>query len=169
MDDYVEYVNDARHVYFDEVGARPAVEDMVSFLSSCPELSRRDYTWDLFKLCCLCLGHVASKLPDVSLGSCKVGLTSVDLSSVIEPIQGYLLSCVFEGKFFNDPEPISSCLELIETFCGKILQSDYNPWESVEVQEYEKIRGELEKAYKALRVESDVGSASSLSKSVFVP
>ena len=133
MDDYVEFVNDVRHVYLDEVGARPAVEEMVSFLSSCPELSRSEYTWDIFKLCCLCLGHVASKLPDVSLGSCKVGVTSVDLSSVTEPIQGYLLSCVSEGKFFTDPEPISSCLELIETFCGKVLQSDYNPWESVKV------------------------------------
>ena len=110
IDDYLEFVNDVRHVYIDEVGARPAVEDMVSFFSSCPELSRREYTWNLFKLCCLFLGHVASKLLDVSLKSCKVGVASVDLSSVIEAIQGYLLSCDSEGNFFTDPESISSCL-----------------------------------------------------------
>ena len=92
IDDYVEIIDDLRPVYLDELGVGPDVEDMVSFLSSCPELSRREYTWDLFKLCCLCLGHVSPKLPDVSLGSSKVGVTSVDLSSVIEPIQGYLLS-----------------------------------------------------------------------------
>ena len=110
MDDYLVFVNDVRHVYLDEVGARPAVEDMVFFLSSCPELSRREYTWDLFKLCCLCLGHVASKLLDVSLKSCKIGVTSVDLSSVMEAIQGYLLSCDSERNFFTDPESFSSCL-----------------------------------------------------------
>ena len=68
IDDYVEFVDDVRHVYLDELGVGPAVEDMVSFLSSCPELSRREYTWNIFKLCCLCLGHVSPKLPDVSLG-----------------------------------------------------------------------------------------------------
>ena len=53
IDDYIEIKDDMRHVYLDEVGVGPDVEDMVSFLSSCPELSRREYTWDLFKLCCL--------------------------------------------------------------------------------------------------------------------
>ena len=93
-------------MYLDEVGVGPNVEDMVSFLSPCPELSLREYTWDLFKLCCLCLGHVAPKLPDVSLGSSKVGATRVDLSSVIEPIQGYLLSGDAEGNFFTYPGSI---------------------------------------------------------------
>ena len=87
IDDYIELIDDVRHVYPDELAVEPEVEDMVSFLSSCPELSRREYTWELFKLCSLCLGHVAPKLPDVSLGSGKVEVTSVDLSSVVEPIQ----------------------------------------------------------------------------------
>ena len=92
IDDYIEFADDVRHVYLDELGVGPDVEDMVSFLSSCPELSRGRYTWDLFKLSCLCLGHVAPKLPDVSFGSSKVGVTSFDLSSILEPVQGYLLS-----------------------------------------------------------------------------
>ena len=105
----------------------------IFFLSSCPELSRREYTWKLFKLRSLCLGHISPKLPDVSLVSTKVGVTSVDLSSAIELIQGYLLSCDSEGKFFLDLESISSCLELLESFCDRALQYDYNPWESVNV------------------------------------
>ena len=168
IDDFVEFVNDVRHVYLDELGAGPAVEDMFPSLCSCPELSRKEYTWDLFKLCCLCLGHVASKLPDVSLGSSRVGITSFDLSSVMEPVQGYLLSCDSEGNFFTDPESISSCLELPETFCDRTLQSDYNPWESGNVQGYEKIRAEMEKSYKFVRVASEVESSSSLSEPVFV-
>ena len=88
--DYVEFVDDVRHVYVDELGVGPAVEDMVYFPSSYPELSGREYPWSLMKLCCLCLGHVSSKLPDVLLGSSRFGLNSVDLSSVIEPIQDYL-------------------------------------------------------------------------------
>ena len=128
IDDYIEFIDDVRHVYLDDMGVGPAVEDMASFLSSCPELSRREYTWDLFKLCCLCLAHVAPKLPDVSLGSSKVGVTSVDLSSVVEPIQGYLLSGDAEGNFFTDPGSISSCMQLLETFSDSALQCGYNPW-----------------------------------------
>ena len=168
IDDYVEFIDDVRHVYLDELGVGPDVEDMVSFLSSCPELARRGYTWDLFKLCCLCLGHVAPKLPDVSLGSSKVRVTRVDLSSVIDPIQGYLLSGDTEGNFFSDPGSISSCMELLETFSDSALQCDYNPWEFVDVHGYEKIRGELEKSFKAVRVAIDVESSASLSEPAFV-
>ena len=168
IDDYVEFKDDVRHVYFDELSVGPDVEDMVSFLSTCPEMSRREYTCDLFKLCCLCLGHVAPKLPDVSLRSSKVGVTKVRLSSVIEPIQGFPLSSGAEGNFFTDPGSISSCMELLETFSDSALQCDYNPWESVNVHGYEKIRAELEKSYKAVRVASDVESSSSLSEPVFV-
>ena len=124
--------------------------------------------FSLFKLCCLCLGHVSSKLSDVSLGSGKVGVTSVDLSSVFEPIQGYLLSGDSEGNFFTDPESFSSCMELLETFSDRALQRDYNIWELVNVHGYEKIRAELEKSYKAVRVASDVESSSSVSEPVFV-
>ena len=125
IDDYVEFIDVVRHVYLDELGVGPDVEDMVSFLSSCPELARRGYTWDLFKLCCLCLGHVAPKLPDVSLGSSKVGVTRVDLSSVIDPIQGYLLSGDTEGNFVTDPGSISSGMELLEPFSDSALQCGY--------------------------------------------
>ena len=59
-------------------------------------------------------------------------------------------------------------MELLETFSDSALQCDYNPWESVNVHGYEKIWAELEKSYKAVRVESDVESSSSLSEPVFV-
>ena len=168
IDDYVEFIDDVRHVYLDELGVGPVVEDMVSFLSSCPDLSRREYTWELFELCCFCSGHVAPNLPDVSLGSSKVGVTSVDLLSVVEPKQGYLLNGDAEGNFFTDPGSISSCMELLGTFSDSALQCGCNPWESVDVHGYEKIRAELEKSYKAVRVASDVESSSSLSEPVFV-
>ena len=168
IDDYVEFIVDVRHVFLDELGFGPDVEDMVSFLSSFPERSHREYTWDLFKLCCLCLGHVAPKLPDVSLGSSKVGVTRIDLSSVIEPIQGYLLNGDAEGNFFTDPGSVSSCMELLETISDSALQCDYNPWESVNAHGNKRIRAELEKSYKAVRVASDVEFSSSLSEPVFV-
>ena len=148
IDDKIEFIDDVRHVDLDELGVGPDVEDVVSFLSSFPKLSRKEYTWDLFKLCCLCLGHVAPELPDVSLGSSKVDVTRVDLSSVVEPIQGFLLSSDAEGNFFTDPASISSCMELLETFGDSAFQCDYNPWESVNVHGYEKFRAELEKSYK---------------------
>ena len=168
IDDYIEFIDDVRHVYLDELGVGPNVEDMVAFLSSCPELSRRRYTWDLFKLSCLCLGHVAPKLPHVSLGTNKVAVTNVDLSSIVEPLQWYLLSSDAEGNFFTDPESISCCMELFETFGDSALQCGYNFWEFVDYHGYEKVRTELEKSYKAVRVASDVESSASLSEPVFV-
>ena len=114
------------------------------------------------------LGQVSPKLLDVSLGSSKVGVISVDLSSVIEPIRGYLLSGDSEGNFFTDPAYLSSFMELLETFSDRALQCDYKSWESVDAHGYEKIRVELEESYKAVRVASDMESSSSLSEPVFV-
>ena len=36
-DDCVEFVDDVRHNYLDDLNCGPAVEDMVFFLSSCPD------------------------------------------------------------------------------------------------------------------------------------
>ena len=59
IDDNVDFIDDVRHVYLDGLGVGPAVEDMVFFLASCPERSRREYTWNFIKLFCLCLDHVS--------------------------------------------------------------------------------------------------------------
>ena len=59
-------------------------------------------------------------------------------------------------------------MELLETFSDSALQCGYDPWESVDVHGYEKIRTEVEKSYKAVKVESEVESSSSLSEPVFV-
>ena len=59
-------------------------------------------------------------------------------------------------------------MELLETFRDSALQCDYNPWESVDVHGYGKIRADLEKSFKAVRVASDVESSASLSEPVFV-
>ena len=59
-------------------------------------------------------------------------------------------------------------MELLETFGDSALQYGYNPWEFVDVQSYEKIRTELEKSYKAVRIAIDVESSASVSEPVFV-
>ena len=41
MDEFVEFVDDLRHVYLDNVISEPVVDDMVTFLANCPELARR--------------------------------------------------------------------------------------------------------------------------------
>ena len=58
MDDYVEFFDDLRHVYLDNVISGPVIDDMVTFLANCPELACREYTLHVFKLCCLCLWHI---------------------------------------------------------------------------------------------------------------
>ena len=42
MDDYLEFIDDLRFVYLDELHIGPKTEDMVAFLSSSPELSKRE-------------------------------------------------------------------------------------------------------------------------------
>ena len=59
-------------------------------------------------------------------------------------------------------------MELLETFGDSALQCGYNPWEFVDCHGYEKIRTELEKSYKTVRIASDVESSASLSEPVFV-
>ena len=65
MDDYLEFIDDLRFVFLDDLHIGPKIEDVVTFLSSSPELSQREYTSYVFKLCCVCLGHSVPDLPSV--------------------------------------------------------------------------------------------------------
>ena len=98
MDDYVEIVDDLRHVYLDNVISGPVIDDIVTFISNCPELARREYKLHVFKLCCLCLGHICLALPIVGLSYPMGGMESVDLSVVIEPLS--FLIVIFR-RFFR--------------------------------------------------------------------
>ena len=89
MDDYMEFIDDVRFVYLDELHIGPKIEDMITFLSSSPELAKREQTAYIFKLCCLCLGHVVPELPGVILGCPSKNVAEIDLSDVIEPLQSY--------------------------------------------------------------------------------
>ena len=100
MDDYMDFIDDIRFVYLDELHIGPKTEDMIAFLSSSPELAKREQTFHVFKLCCLCLGHVMPKLPSVSLGSTCKSTAEIDLSDNIEPLQSCLLGSSTEQNIF---------------------------------------------------------------------
>ena len=75
-------------VYLEDLHIGPKIEEMVTFLSLSPELSKREFTSYVFKLCCLCLlGHVVPELPNVTLGPSSRSGTQIDLADVIEPLQ----------------------------------------------------------------------------------
>ena len=50
MDNYLEFNDDLRFVYLDDLHMGPKIEDMVTFLSSNPELSKQEYTSYVFRL-----------------------------------------------------------------------------------------------------------------------
>ena len=104
---------------------------MVTFLSSSPELSKRDHTSYVFKLCCLCLEYVVPELPTVSLGSPGQSSTEFDLAAVIEPLQNYSLTCSVEQNIFWGADSFSSCVEILAEFKDKALQPAYDPWTNV--------------------------------------
>ena len=156
MDDQFEFIHDLRFVYLDELHIGPKIEDMVTFLSLSPELSRREYTSYIFKLCCLCLGHVVSELPSVSLGSPNRIGAGVDLADVIEPLQSYLLSSSLEQDIFASAECISSCVEILAEIGDRALQPSYDPWASVDFHCRARIHADLTKAYKDVRIAANI-------------
>ena len=156
MDYFVEFFDDLRHVYLDNV----IFDDMVTFLANCPELTRRDNTLHVFKLCCLCLGHICPCLPYMGLSYPMSGEKTVDLSLLIEPLQSYLLCGDLANNFLTDPESIASCVELVDIFGDQALRAGYNPWDSVDFHGRAGIVEGLSKSYKAVPVASDVDTSS---------
>ena len=169
MDDFMEFIDDIRFVYLDELHIGPKIEDMITFLSSSPELAKRERTSHVFKLCCLCLGHVVPKLPAVTLGSPGKSASEVDLSDFVEPLQSYLLGSSAEQNIFTSAESISSCVELLDEFGDRAIQPCYDPWVSVDFHDKSQIYADLTKAYKNVRVASNVETGVEVSVSPETP
>ena len=155
MDDYMKFIDDVRFVYLDELHIGPKIEDMITFLSSSPELAKREQTAFVFKLCCLCLGHVVPKLPGVVLGCPSKNVAEIDLSDVIETLQSYLFGSSGEQNIFTSAESISSCVEFLDEFGDRAVQPCYDPWASVDFHGKSQIYADLTKAYKNVRVASN--------------
>ena len=152
MDDYMEFIDDIRFVCLDELHIGLKIENMITFLSSSPELAKREQTSHVFKLCCLCSGHLVPELPSVSLGSPSKSAAEDDLSDIIEPLQSYLLSSSAEQNVFTSAESISSCVELLD----RAIQSCYDPRASVDFLGKSQIYADLTKAYKNAKIASNV-------------
>ena len=159
-DDYVEFIDDLRHVYLDNEISGPVINDMVSFLANYPDLAHRECTLPVFKLCCLCLGHICPALLTVGLSYPMSVVASVDLSSVIEPLQSYLLCGELANNFFTDPDSIGRCVELVDNFGDRALRAGFFPFDSVDFNGSAGLVEELSKTYKVVRVASDVDTSS---------
>ena len=83
IDDFVEFIDNLRHLYLDNVIGAPVVDDMVTFLAHCPELAQREYTLYVVKLSCFCLGHICPVLPFEGPSYPIRGIDTVVLSSII--------------------------------------------------------------------------------------
>ena len=156
-------------MYLDELHIGPKIEDMITFFSSSPELAKRKRTSHVFKLCYLFLGHVVPKLPAVTLGSPGKSASEVDLSDVVEPLQSYLLGSSAEQNIFTRAESISSCVELLDEFGDRAIQPCYDPWASVDFYDKSQIYADLTKAYKKVRVASNVETGVEVSVSPETP
>ena len=61
-----------------------------------------------------------------------------------------------EQNIFTSSESISSCVQLLDEFGDKALQSCFDPWASVDFHGQFQIYADLTKAYKHVRVASNV-------------
>ena len=128
VDEYVELVDKLRHLYLDDMISGPMVNDMVFLLANCPKLACREYTLHVFKLLCLCLGHICPVLPTVVMNYPMSAVESADLSSVIEPLQSYFLCGDLANNSSTDPDSIGRCVELVGNFGDQALRAGYDPW-----------------------------------------
>ena len=133
MDDYLEFVDDLRQVCSDSIVAGPANDYMVTNLSNFRDLAKREYTHFVFISCCLCLCHVCPSLPSVRPGSPTLGLSEYDFSAKFEPLQTYILSNQLERSVFTEPDSITKCIEIVESFADQAFRPDYTPLDSVDV------------------------------------
>ena len=61
-----------------------------------------------------------------------------------------------EQNIFTNAESISSCVELLNEFGDKAIQPCFDPWASVDFHGKSQIYADLTKAYKDVRVASNV-------------
>ena len=156
-------------VYFDELYIGPKIEEMVTFLSSSPEMSERENASYVFKLCCLCLGHVVPELPNVSLDTPRRSETEVNFAEFIEPLQNYLLTTGAELRIFSSAESIWSCVELLAELGDKALQPSYDFCARVDFHGRAKIHAYLTKTYKDVRVAANFETGSDVNLSTGRP
>ena len=88
------------------------------------------------------------------------GVENVDLSSVIEPLQSYLLCGEMANNFPTDPDSIGSCVEPVDSFGYRALRAGFNQWDSADFNGRAGIVEGLSKTYKAVRVSSEVDTSS---------
>ena len=113
----------------------------------------REYTLVLNFVACARV--LCSIFPSGGLSSLTWGLEEVELSAVMEPLLIYLLSSQQESNFFTDPESITKCIEVIDSFGIKRWDKIITLWYSSDIH-----GRELSNPYKAHRVASDVESSS---------
>ena len=91
------------------------------------------------------------------------------MSDIIEPLQSYLLGSSAEQNIFTSAESISSCVELVDEFGDQAIQPCFDPWASVDFHDKSQMYADLTKAYKNVRVTSNVETGIEVSVSSETP
>ena len=109
------------------------------------------------------------KLPSVTLGCPVKSAAGVLLSDFFEPLQSYFLSSSSEKNIFTNAESISSCVELMDELRDKAIRPCHDPWASVDFHDKSQIYADLTKAYKNVRLASNVETGVEVSLSPETP
>ena len=92
VEQYLHFGEDVRFAYLDGKNVGPEVEDMIAFLSGCPELSHKIRTMAKFRLSCLCVERVDWLFPEVEFVSLSGIKDGPDLPELVKLVRSYLLS-----------------------------------------------------------------------------
>ena len=98
----------------------------------------------------LCLPRSTVSVPYVGLGSGNRRERTVNLTSMIVPLQFYFLSASRKCGCMTDPPSIAACTALLDNFGDSALVSSYNPWTFVDFHQKEHICSDIVKRYKSV-------------------
>ena len=106
------------------------------------------------------------KLPSVALGCHGKSAVEVDLSDIIEPLQSNLLSSSAEENILPKQ---SRFHHVLSSQIRQFNQLRYDPWSSVDFQNKSQIYADLSKAFKNVKLASNVATGVEVSASPKIP
>ena len=125
VEEYMDLGNSLSYGFVSNDGSGSENEDLITFLCGCLELCCQTKTLTRFRLSCPCVSQSPISLPSVQFGWAVTGSEGPEVAEIIELVQSHMLLHNAENKNFTDTESYISCVELLETSAGTVLQSEY--------------------------------------------
>ena len=149
-DEYIGVLTHLRGSRVSLTSSTSALHDIVDFLSNLPTLRERGHIYHLFKLSCLCLTDKSSTLPIVRFGAGNTDVLNCRSTDVILPVQSILANLPYSVPVCTSDSALEDFKALTADFGVSGLDTNYDPWRSVDLFSRAKIHKRLSARYISL-------------------